>query len=150
MKINRESIIPQIELGPRLGGVKVLYQRASVVSGVITMVSAMTAAWSTTPILRDTFGSFPAFLAVAGVVLAVYMGFDFMVLLPSEQRFLGTQAQRTERSPLKRDTERILRRLDRLEGNSLTADGGDYLEELPDGCGCTEIWKHLSERRDEG
>jgi hypothetical protein len=24
----------------------------------------------------------------------------------------------------------------------------DHLEDLADGCGCTEIWEHLSERRD--
>jgi hypothetical protein len=24
-----------------------------------------------------------------------------------------------------------------------------YLSELPDGAGCTEIWEHLSEQRDE-
>lgn len=23
----------------------------------------------------------------------------------------------------------------------------DHLSDLPDGCGCTEIWEHLSERR---
>ncbi|GAA0201965.1 hypothetical protein ACFFQF_02150 [Haladaptatus pallidirubidus] len=24
----------------------------------------------------------------------------------------------------------------------------DHLEDVPDGSGCTEIWEHLSERRD--
>ena len=27
---------------------------------------------------------------------------------------------------------------------------GDYLREVPDGAGCTEIWEHLSEERTEG
>lgn len=25
----------------------------------------------------------------------------------------------------------------------------EHLEELADGCGCAEIWEHLSERRDD-
>jgi hypothetical protein len=25
----------------------------------------------------------------------------------------------------------------------------DHLADVPDGCGCTEIWEHLSEQRDE-
>ncbi|MGM0591400.1 MAG: hypothetical protein ACQETI_07190 [Halobacteriota archaeon] len=25
----------------------------------------------------------------------------------------------------------------------------DHLDDLPDGAGCTEIWEHLSERREE-
>jgi len=26
----------------------------------------------------------------------------------------------------------------------------NHLEDLADGCGCTEVWEYLSERRDEG
>lgn len=26
----------------------------------------------------------------------------------------------------------------------------DHLAEVPDGCGCAEVWEHLSERRSEG
>lgn len=148
MKITRDSIIPQVELGPRLGGFKVLYQRTGTVAGIITMVSAMTAAYSTTPLLQSVFGSFPAFVLCAAGTLFVYMGVDFMFILPSEQRFRGVQAQRTERSPLKRDTEQIIRRLDALESGGLAADGGDeHLEDIPDGCGCVEVWEELSERR---
>jgi hypothetical protein len=25
---------------------------------------------------------------------------------------------------------------------------GDHLEDVEDGCGCTEVWEHLSEHRD--
>ncbi|MCO8246500.1 hypothetical protein [Haladaptatus sp. AB643] len=25
----------------------------------------------------------------------------------------------------------------------------DHLQDVPDGAGCTEIWEHLSDRRDE-
>lgn len=149
MKVSRDGVIPQFELGPRLGGFKVLYQRTGTVARVITMVSAMIAAYSTTPVLQTLFGSFAAFFSVAVGVLLVYMVIDFTVILPSEQRFLGAQAQRTERSPLKQDTECILERLDQLEQwHEPTTDGGeDHLADLPDGCGCTEVWDHLSERR---
>jgi len=27
-------------------------------------------------------------------------------------------------------------------------DADDHLADLPDGCGCAEVWKHLSERRE--
>lgn len=27
------------------------------------------------------------------------------------------------------------------------ADDGAHLESLPDGCGCAEVWEHLSEAR---
>ena len=113
--MSRDGIFPQVELGPRLGGFKVLYQRTGAVARVITMVSAMVAAYSTTPWLQDVFGSFALFLATTITVLLIYMAIDFIVILPSEQRFLGVQAQRTERSPLKRDTEAILRLLDEPE-----------------------------------
>ena len=141
MKISRDSVVPQLELGPRLGGLKVLYQRTGTVAGVITMLSAMTAAYSTTPVLQEFFGSFPVFVMAAVATLVVYMAVDFMAILPSEQRFLGVQAQRTERSPLKRDTEQILRRLDTLEQTeALATDGGDgHLDDIPDGCGCVEV-----------
>lgn len=30
-----------------------------------------------------------------------------------------------------------------------TDDERDHLESVEDGCGCTEVWEHLSERRDD-
>ena len=35
---------------------------------------------------------------------------------------------------------------------STDADGKsdpEHLEDVPDGCGCAEVWEHLSERREE-
>jgi len=110
MRISRDGVLPQVELGPRLGGLQVLYQRAgSLVFQPVTMISAMGAAWSTTPALQEVFaGSFLVFvLAVAVFGLAV-MGGYYMFVLPAEQRFNQVQSQRAERSPLKRDTEQIL------------------------------------------
>ncbi|SDR03362.1 hypothetical protein SAMN05216278_3362 [Halopelagius longus] len=82
---------------------------------MITMVSAMSAAWSTTPVLRDAFGTFWLFLSTAVLVLCAWMVFDYAVIYPSEQSFNQGQSQRAERSPLKRDTEEIKRRLKDLE-----------------------------------
>jgi hypothetical protein len=123
MKISRDGVLPQVELGPRLGGLKVLYQRAgSLVFQPVTMVSAMGAAWSTTPALQAVFGSFLVFvLAVAMFGLAV-MGGYYIIVLPAEQRFNQVQSQRSERSPLKRDTEAILAA---LEARSDSGDGDD-------------------------
>lgn len=108
-----EGVLPQLSSGViRLGGAKVLFQRSGMVTQLITMLSAMSAAWSTTPALRDVFGSFLVFVGVAVAALVVWMVFDYSVLLPSEQSFNQGQSQRSERSPLKRDTEEILRRMD--------------------------------------
>ena len=29
-------------------------------------------------------------------------------------------------------------------------DSGGHLDDVPDGCGCTEIWEHLSDERRQG
>lgn len=38
-------------------------------------------------------------------------------------------------------------RLDDTDGN---VDDADHLDEVEDGCGCAEIWEHLSDERDDG
>jgi len=112
MKISQSGLIPQFELGPRLGGLKMLYQRSGIIARMITMLSAMTAAWSTTPILRNVLGTFINFVIVASIILVLWMVFDYVALIPSEQNFVQGQAQRSERSPIKQDTEEILDRLE--------------------------------------
>lgn len=130
MKISRDGPLPQFELGPHLGGFKVLYQRSGIIARMITMTSAMTAAWSTNQTLRDVFlGSFLVFMAAAGAVLCLWMVFDYVALMPSEQNFRQGQAHRSERSPLKRDTERILDELD----ETAVADGGENCEQDKNG-----------------
>ena len=37
----------------------------------------------------------------------------------------------------------------RLEGDEDEAVDTSHLDDVEDGCGCTEIWEHLSESRDE-
>lgn len=109
-------LLPQLDSGIiRLGGAKVLFQRSGMVTQLITMVSAMSAAWSTTPVIREFFGSFVVFIGVAVGCLSVWMLFDYTVLYPSEQSFNQGQSQRPERSPLKRDTEDIKRKLEELQ-----------------------------------
>lgn len=116
MKYSTDGPLPQVELGPHLGGLKVLYQRAgSLVFQPITMVSAMTGAWATSQMVRDLFmGSlilyFGSVVVLGGVVMTAY----YMFILPSEQSFNQTQSQRPERSPLKRDTEQIRAEVEEL------------------------------------
>jgi hypothetical protein len=38
-------------------------------------------------------------------------------------------------------------RLDETDENSVDK---SHLEDIEDGCGCAEIWEHLSDERDEG
>lgn len=38
----------------------------------------------------------------------------------------------------------------RVVSNQKTAESStDHLDSVEDGCGCTEIWEHLSEQRDD-
>lgn len=114
MKISRDSIVPQVELGPRLGGFKQLFQRTGIVVRPITMFSAMAAAWSTTAEIQALFGSFAVFALTAVAGMGAWMAFDFVVLYPSEQTFNQEQSQRPERSPTRRDTMYIRERVDEL------------------------------------
>lgn len=121
MKISRNGPIPQLELGPHLGSFKVLYQRSGVVMRTITLVAALTSAWSTTPPLRSFFlDSSALYFGAVLLVGLLWMVVDYTAILPSEQSFRQGQSQRSERSPLKQDTERILNRLDQRA----VADGG--------------------------
>lgn len=139
MKISRDGVIPQVEpVGRvgiwqvRLGAAKRLFQRSGILSRMITMWSAMTAAYSTTPVLQGVFGSLTGFLVAGTLMLAVYGGLDYMGLMPGEQRFGQTQSQRAERSPLKEDTEAILSRLN----DRAVTDGGQSTVVVPECMKC--------------
>jgi len=112
MKISSDGRVPQLELGPYIGGAKLLFQRSGIVTRLITMISAMSAFWSTNNTIRAAFqGNYVAFIAAAFVAMGVWMIFDYTVIFPSEQNFRQNEAHTEERSPLKRDHERILQRL---------------------------------------
>lgn len=117
MKTNNDGPIPQFELGPKLGGLKVLYQRSgSLVFQPVTMVSAMVGAWSTSPTVRDLFlGSIVLYFGSVFVLGGLAMTAYYVAILPSEQRFNQTQSQRSIRSPLKRDTEAIRDELEEIK-----------------------------------
>lgn len=152
MKISRDGVLPQLEpvgnLGRwqvRLGAAKRLFQRSGILSRMITMWSAMTAAFSTTPMLQDLFGSLVGFIVAGTAALAVYGAFDYIGLMPGEQSFGQTQSQRSERSPLKRDTESIL---EHLEDDASRTDGGQVAI-VPECINCDEAGKpgtHKGER----
>lgn len=118
LTISRNGPLPQLELGPHLGAMKRLYQRAGVVMNTITMLSAMTGAWATSGTLRRVFYGDPRlFFGTVAIVGVLWVVFDYMVLLPSEETFNNGQGERAERSPLKRDTEAILRHLKEETGD---------------------------------
>jgi len=115
MNLSWDGPVPQVELGPHLGGAKTLFQRSGIIARMITMVSAMSAAWSTSTTLRELFfGSYALFLGSAIAALCAWMVFDYVLIIPSEQSFRQGQAHRTERSPLKRDHEEIQEQLEAL------------------------------------
>lgn len=134
MKTSTDGPLPQFELGPHLGGLKVLYQRAgSLVFQPITMVSAMTGAWATSQMVRDLFlGSLVLYFGSVAVLGAVVMTSYYMFILPSEQSFNQVQSQRPERSPLKRDTEQIRAEIDELQEQLEKLDPGKKTIETDD------------------
>jgi len=112
MKITSNGRIPQLELGPYVGGVKLLFQRSGIVTRLITMISAMSAFWSTNNTIRELYaGSYTAFIATALVMMGAWMIIDYTVILPSEQNFRQNEAHTSERSPLKQGQEEILAEL---------------------------------------
>lgn len=138
MKISRDGVVPQLEptgrgrrLLIRLGGAKRILQQSSFPMQAVTMVNASISAWATSQTLRSVFGgSFALFAGSVTTLLLVWLLVYFSVLLPGEQAWGQGQSQRTERSPLKRDTEAIRDRLDDLEAHLETepvvrSDGGD-------------------------
>lgn len=126
MKTSNDGPLPQFELGPHLGGLKVLYQRAgSLLFQPVTMAGAMMGAWGTNPGIRELFLNslllyFGSVVLMGGIVITVY----YVAILPSEQSFNQGQSQRPERSPLKQDTEAILEEV-RSDSQPAVADGGD-------------------------
>lgn len=129
MKISRDGWLPQFEpvgsLGPwlvRLGGFKVILQQSSFPMQAVTMVNASIGAWATSHSLRSTFNHNPwLFAGVVTAALSAWLLLYVTVIYPGEQGFNQGQSQRSERSPLKRDTEAILEKLEQREP---ATDGG--------------------------
>lgn len=127
MKISTDGPLPQLELGPQIGGLKVLYQRAgSLIFQPITMAGAMMGAWGTNPGIRALFmGSLVLYFGAVALLGIIAITFYYVAVLPSEQSFNQGQAHRSERSPLKRDHEDIKAELSELRAERAAADGGE-------------------------
>jgi len=134
MKISRDGWLPQLEpegsaegFLVRLGGAKRIVQQSSFPMQAVTMVNASISAWATSAGLRDLFwNDVRIFAGVVTAGLIAWMVAYFSVILPGEQAWGQGQSQRTERSPLKQDTEDIISRLDSLEmGRKTLATDGD-------------------------
>lgn len=127
--ITWDGPLPQVELGPFVGGMKQLYQRAgTLLFQPVTMVGAMMGAWGTNPGIRDLFhNSLAVYFGSVVFLGAAVMTLYYIAVLPSEQSFVQGQAHRAARSPLKRDTEDIISRLERLETD------GDHWRETDGG-----------------
>lgn len=128
VRISREGLIPQIEPGPmarRLGGVYQLVQRSGVPIRILNTGMLGSVLWSTSPMVRNIFPNILVLYAVLVIAVGVYMIGDLSIILPFQQGFSQHQSQRSERSPLKRDTEEIL---DHLSAHSILTDGGNCPE----------------------
>lgn len=95
------------------------------------------------PAIQSTFPSVWAwgiFLAGAGGLLMVV---DYLAVFPAEITYSQGQQARENRNPTYRQVMENTRRLDAL----LASRDDSHLREIPDGCGCSETWEHLSEQR---
>lgn len=121
----------QIEPGPItkwLGGVYCMIQRSGVVINSITLVASMGAFYSTNETLQAVFPSFFGFIAAAVGLVAVWMVLFYILLLPLVVGFNQSEAHKTpERSPLKNDTERIIKI---LEDGDHACDTGEFDPEM--------------------
>lgn len=133
MKISRDGILPQVEpvgwMEPilvRLGAGKRILQQSSFPMQALVLVNTSISSWSTNAGVRTFFHNDARLYALTvTLALAGWMGVYYTAILPGEQGFGQGQSQRADRSPLKRDTEDILSRLDTLETEQDTlADGG--------------------------
>ena len=140
MKVSRDGWLPQVEpegrfegVLVRLGGAKRIIQQSSFPMQAVTMVNASISAWATSAGLRSLFQhSALLFAAVVLTGLLGWMAAYFSFILPGEQAWGQGQSQRTERSPLKQDTEAILERLEELEAQHeqrVQTDGGEETEQ---------------------
>ena len=128
MKISRDGVVPQIEpdggaasLQVRLGGLKRLLQSTNFPMQAIVVGNTSITVWVTSDWLRTLFFNEPLLYALTVLVsLVAWLALYYIVILPGEQSWGQGQSQRPTRSPLKRDTEHIIQRLEALE-----REGGD-------------------------
>lgn len=130
MKISRDGFLPQLEpegwaepVLVRVGGAKRIIQQSSFPMQALTMANASISAWATSEWLRGLFlNSALLFAATVTLALGLWMTAYFVAILPGEQAWGQGQGQRSERSPLKRDTEAIRAQLEEVE-TKLDRDG---------------------------
>lgn len=145
-----QPLIPQVDVGPRLGGVKSVLNRLQGYVGVVsrTMIAAMfyqsLELWTFTPNVPIVDIQLPigpllmpnmAIYLVWCVLGAAALGaFDIRYVFGSEKQFHNLAAERAERSPIKQDTEAIRRQIDE---QLAVADGGTTVV-VPECTNCGE------------
>lgn len=123
MKLSDDGLIPQVEPEGgvenalvRMGGAKRLLQRSSFPMQSFVMFNTSVTVWVTSPTVRSWFmNDIRLFVATVALGFMVWFLADWALLIPGEQAWNQGQSQRSERSPLKRDTEAIRERLEQME-----------------------------------
>lgn len=138
ISIDSDGLIPQIE-SYHLGGIKTIAGRLTFYVGFFNLVLIVPTAYNSVPTLQQWFPNVFAFGGVVTVLLAIAAIVELGVVYPSQLKFAKSQASKNERDPIYREVKRLHERLDDWDSEQQVT--------VPDGCGCVEIWEHMSDQR---
>lgn len=122
------KLLPQVELGPRIGGIKELSTRLSFYNGTFQSLVLAAIFYGGDPAiphtgltLQQVVPSVFLFYGVLGVVAALVGLWEHSVMVPAQAQYNQQQQFQGQRSPIMREVERLHERLDELEGSDETA-----------------------------
>lgn len=95
-----------------LGAVKQLASRSSWYTGKLKFLFIADIGYHAIPWVGDLGLSEPEFLAVIGVFWGLTIALEYFLMWPAEIIFLRVHGEDPNRSPVRQDTQEILRRLD--------------------------------------
>jgi len=111
-------ILRQYNFGPWLGGLKGIFNNSTFYLSLINFVLIAVTAYHTTLSGKINeyapWFSFPLFLAMMVVLVLVVMLLEYKFMIPSSITF-GNAQMYAHRNPIRRDLERIMRKLDEMD-----------------------------------
>lgn len=116
-----QRIIPQIELGSRVGGVKELATRVAFYNGIANSLMVAALYYGSNPTipglgiplqtLAPSIAFFYLFLIAGGFSVMIW---EHIVMVPAQASYNQEQQFNKRRSPIRRDVHRLEEKVDRL------------------------------------
>lgn len=114
----KNEALKQYNLGPWLGGLKDLAQRTVFYVALLNFVLISITAYNTTLkayiLPHIPWFSFPIFIALLLLLVAVAMVLEYKFILPSTLSYLNRQFY-IHQNPIRSDLDKILKKLEKLE-----------------------------------